>query len=199
MRGTEGVRGKEVMTVKESWVQKINWEEATPPIVTSTPKGEPTEKMTINILSRMKRMADIMRAESKRFRTSSDVIRAALYIGMTVLFHMHESNISYKGRTVFDRLEMLTCDLEEVEIAEEAVRTVKLIIDRAEQNWYTREDAVEKIIAYRGGIKDAKLQTQFNLEFKDMMMKRRNPADLIFYLGRLKIPLNEKGLIADQT
>lgn len=191
MKGTEDIKGKNILTVKESWVQKHNWDEAPPPIVTSTPRGEPTEKMTINILSRMKRMADIMRSESKRFRTTSDVIRAAMYVGMTVLFHMHENEISYKGKRAYERLEVLTSFLEEVEMAEEAVRCVKLIIDRQAQGWYTRDDAIEKISAYRDGIREPKLRRQFDLEFKDMLLQRNNPADLMFYLGKFRIPLIE--------
>ena len=192
MKGTEDVKGKDILTVKESWVQKLNLDEVQPPIITSTPRGEPTEKMTINMLSRMKRMADIMRDSTKRFRTSSDVIRAAMYIGMTVLFHMFENQMPYRGKTAFERLQMLAVDLEEVEIAEEAVRNAKLIIDKAEQKWFSREDAAEKIMTYRNGIKEKKLKHQFDVEFKDMLLKRKNPADLMFYLGKFKISLTDE-------
>jgi hypothetical protein len=84
---------------REDWCESLDLGGV--PIITGIPKGEKTEKVSVSLWNRIRRMAEILRDNSPRFRTSSDVYRAALNIGLHILYHLNEKNVPTYGEAFF--------------------------------------------------------------------------------------------------
>lgn len=79
------------ISTTQTWVSKLNIFQANIPVIVGIPKDEATEKISFSTFSRLRRMAEIIRENNKaKFKTITDVVRAAFYIGIHVLYAMYE-------------------------------------------------------------------------------------------------------------
>lgn len=81
---------KSFVTMEETWLDKIPLDGI--PILTSIPKSAGIEKTSIKMMTRNKRMAEVIRDNDKRYKTMSDVFRAANYIGISILYRYSQVN-----------------------------------------------------------------------------------------------------------
>lgn len=84
---------------RDDWCESLDLRDV--PIITGIPKGEKTEKVSLSLWNRIRRMAEILRDNSARFRTMSDVYRAALNIGLHILYHMNDREVPSYGESFF--------------------------------------------------------------------------------------------------
>jgi len=120
------------VNVKEKWVDKINFEEAGIPIVTNIPKDELTTKTSVSFFQRMRRMAEILRDSSARYKTVSDVIRAAIYIGIPILFKMQEDEVTNQyGKNLYEQVRRNTLFYEQVQAIDTVVIEVNRLLEYA--------------------------------------------------------------------
>lgn len=120
------------VNIKETWLDKLNLEEAEIPIITNIPKDEITTKTSVTFFQRMRRMAEILRDVSPRYRTTSDVIRAALYVGIPILFKLHEDDIqSQYARNFYEQIKRNTLFYEKIQVIDTVIIEVSRMLDFA--------------------------------------------------------------------
>lgn len=84
---------------RDDWCSKLNLEDI--PICSGIPKGEKAEKVSISLWARIKRMAEVLKDNSSRFRTVSDIYRAAMFIGLHILYYMNTEGVRAEGDAFF--------------------------------------------------------------------------------------------------
>jgi hypothetical protein len=79
------------------------------PMMTGIAKGEEKADIHFKCLGRLWRMADIIRTNSRRFKTITDVNRSAHYLGLMMLYQLFKDEIGNNivGNSIFKRLTMM--------------------------------------------------------------------------------------------
>jgi len=90
---------------KERWAKEMlkNFQ-GTIPIMTSIPKNSESTHFNFIGLARHGSIAEGLIYKSRRFRTTSEVYRAAMYLGMSLLYHITKDEGTPEQRARTDRL-----------------------------------------------------------------------------------------------
>lgn len=141
------VQGKEQSSWKEHWLDKLPIEDAGIPIITGIPKDEANDKIAFSTFTRFRGLIEIIRDSNKKFKTMQDVIRAAFYIGINILYRMHEREIINKsyGESLYQHLLRNEPLYQRNQVFDDAVLELKRLTDMHDKGYMTREAVDENI------------------------------------------------------
>ncbi len=134
----------------ERWAEEMIANlKGTIPIMTSIAKNTESAHFSFMGLARHGSLAESLIFKSKRFRTTSEVYRAAMYIGMSVLYYLtkDEGTTEQKARTeqIYQTIQALESMNHARQIIDAVVFAAKDIIDCKESGVIELEEMQEKI------------------------------------------------------
>jgi len=119
------------------------------PIMTSIGKKVESADFHFIGLARHAALAESLIYKSKRFRTTSEVYRAAMYIGMSILYHMTKDEGTAKQKTRADQIYKTIEVMEEVnhsrQIVDAVVASARDLIESADAGVIDDEELSEKV------------------------------------------------------
>lgn len=147
MKAMKLVQGKDQSSWKEHWLDKLPIEQAGIPIIPGIPKDESNDKIAFSTFTRFRGLIEIIRDSNKRFKTMQDVVRAAFYIGINILYRMHEKDIINKGygEALYAHLRRNETLYQRNQIFDDAVLELKRLTDMHDKGYMTKEEVDENI------------------------------------------------------
>jgi len=94
------------------------------PVMTSIPKDSKSTQVHLFCMARHADMAAALIHQSKRFRTTSEVFRAALYIGISILYHLFKDEGTEKDKARARNLYALMEAMEEIHHSQQCIDAV---------------------------------------------------------------------------
>jgi hypothetical protein len=135
---------------KERWAQEIlNSFQGSIPIMTSIPKNTESTHFNFIGLARHGSIAESLIYKCKRFRTTSEVYRAAMYIGMSILYHLTKDEGTTEQKARADQMYKLIEVTESLnhsrQIIDAVVLSSKDIIECADAGVIDYEEMQERV------------------------------------------------------
>jgi hypothetical protein len=119
------------------------------PIMTSIAKKTESAHFNFIGLGRHTSLAEALIFKSKRFRTTSEVYRAAMYIGMSVLYHLteDEGTVKQKARAnqIYQTIELLESLNHDRQSIDAVVWSAKDMIECADSGVIDYDEMQEKV------------------------------------------------------
>jgi hypothetical protein len=161
---------QEIKETKEAWIERIDFDIVDFPVITGVPKEEGTEKMSFSTFGRLKRMAEIVKDNNNRFKTVTDVVRAAFYLGMTILYRMTElkSESAHFADSLYEHLKRNETFYQRNIILDDVILEINRLATMRDKGYITGADlqgAIDGMIAAT----PEKLQAQVNDTIKRVM------------------------------
>ena len=94
------------------------------PVMTSIPKDSKSTQVHLFCMARHADMAAALIHQSKRFRTTSEVFRAALYIGISILYYLFKDDGTEKDRARASNLYAVIQAMEGIHHSQQCVDAV---------------------------------------------------------------------------
>jgi hypothetical protein len=119
------------------------------PIMTSISKGTKSTHFNFIGLARHAGMAEAFISKSNRFRTTSEVYRAALYLGMSLLYHLSKDEGTAEQKARADQIYKIIQTMESLDhsrmIIDQIVLSARNVIQCADSGVIDYEELSEKI------------------------------------------------------
>ena len=135
---------------KEKWAEEIvNSLTQKIPVMTSISKKVPSADFHFIGLARHAALAESLIYKSKRFATTSEVYRAAMYIGMSILYHLtkDEGMVEQKARAdqIYKTIELMEKVNHNRQIVDAVVASAKDLIESADSGVIDYDEMSEKV------------------------------------------------------
>jgi len=119
------------------------------PIMTSIARNTQSAHFNFIGLARHASLAEALIFKSKRFRTTSEVYRAAMYIGMSLLYHLTEDDGTQKQKAradqIYRTIELMESLNHSRQIIDAVVLSAKDVIECADSGVIDYEEMQEKV------------------------------------------------------
>jgi hypothetical protein len=127
---------------KQPWTDRLNIFGADIPVIVGVPKDEATDKISFSTFSRLRRMAEIIRENNRqKFKTTADVIRAAFYIGIHVLYVMFENgNGDQFGQGLYDFMQRNEAYYRKNQVLDDVVLEIKRLSEVMDKQYITWDE-----------------------------------------------------------
>jgi hypothetical protein len=154
MRLVQG--NKEQSTWKEHWLDQIDVEKLGIPVITGIPKDEGNDKLSFSTFTRFRGMIEIIRDSNKKFKTMQDVVRAAFYIGINILYRMHERDVINKeyGEALYQHIARNEQLYRRNQVLDDVVLEVKRLTDLYDKGYITKDICDEQLAELENNIPD---------------------------------------------
>lgn len=128
----------------ETWLDKCDWVTLEIPIMKGLSEGK-TSRASFHILSRLADIAEQIVYSSSRFRSRSQVYRAAMYVGLSIIYRIcdKDGEINSYGKTFFESVKRNERRLQQAEIIEMLIDEIGALMERENRGTMSAEDVRE--------------------------------------------------------